>query len=204
MLKLTPTQESLHKVLHQLHLSSVNNADLSGAYNNFDPGMKFISDDCRGRSEAGYIQSGLLIESPHTGIISSPALEPGCYISQEHHEHNVWVVSDPFTYAQCNSAHRQRTPGQTAWVSKELSQSLCFISWTELSWSQWIDWPISCCHSRAAHSTAEQAKSGKARQEGRLPADNELGPLPSKIIKESCAQKGITDLVIETLHVFER
>lgn len=100
---------------------------------NFDPGMKFISNDCRGRSEASYIKSGLLIESPHTGTISSPALEPGCYMSQEHHKHSVQVVSDPFTYVLCSSAQRQRTPGRTAWVSEELSQSLHFISCTELS-----------------------------------------------------------------------
>lgn len=94
----------------------------------FDPGMKLISKDCRGRSEAGYIQSGLLIERPHTGTISCAALEPGCYMSQEHHKHHVQAVSDPVTYAHCSSAHRHRTPGQTAWVSEELSQSLHFIS----------------------------------------------------------------------------
>lgn len=162
--------------------------------------MKFISNNCRGRSEAGYIQPGLLLESPHTGIISSAALEPGCYMSQEHHKHDVQVVSDPFIQAHCSSADRQRTPGQTACVSEELSQSLHFILWTELSWSQWIDWPISCCCNRTTHGTAEQAKSGKVRQEGKLPADTELGPLPSS--KGNSAQKGTTDLVIQTLPVF--
>lgn len=95
---------------------------------NFDPGMQLISKGCRGRSEAGYVQPGLLAERPHTGTVPSAALEPGCHMSQEHHNHRVQLVSDPSTYARCSSALRQRTPAQTAWVSEGLSPSLHFIA----------------------------------------------------------------------------
>lgn len=52
-------------------------------------GMKFISNDCSRKSEAGYTQSGLPRGITHAGTISSLVLEPGCYMSQEHHEHDV-------------------------------------------------------------------------------------------------------------------
>lgn len=128
MLKFTPTQESLHKVLHQLHLRSGNTAEMGCKWClhqilALHTGMKLFSNDCRGESEAGYTQSGLPMESTHSGTISSLALEPGCYMSQAHHKHDVRVVSRPLTSAHCSTVHRQKTP----WVSEELSQSLCFI-----------------------------------------------------------------------------
>lgn len=54
MLKFTPTQESLHKVPHQLHLSSGNNGEMGFKWCLHEilalhTGMKFISNDCRGR-----------------------------------------------------------------------------------------------------------------------------------------------------------
>lgn len=94
MLKFTPTQESLHKVPHRLHLSSGNKVEMGFKWClhqtlALHTGMKFISNDCRGKNEAGHTQSGLPVESTHTGTISSLALEPGCYMSQEHHKHDV-------------------------------------------------------------------------------------------------------------------
>lgn len=116
MLKFTPTQESLHKVLHQLHLSSGNNAELGFKWRvhqilALHRGMKLISNDCKGKSEAVYTRSGLPVESAHTGTISSPVVDPGCYMSQEHHEHDVRVVSDALTPTHCSPAHRQKTHG---------------------------------------------------------------------------------------------
>lgn len=137
MLEFTPTHGSLHKVLHQLHLSSGNNAEMGFKWClhqilALHTGMKFISNDCRGKREPAYTQSGLPVESTRTGTFSSLVLEPECYVSQEHHEHDVQVVTDPLTSARGSLAHRQKTPGQTVWISEELSWSLYFTNLIKL------------------------------------------------------------------------
>lgn len=100
---------------HQLHLSSGSNAEVGFKWCLYlilalHIGGKFIESDFRGKRSWLYTQSGLPTERTHTGTDSSLALEPGCYMSQEHHEHDVQVVSDPLTSA-CSTQHANRTPG---------------------------------------------------------------------------------------------
>lgn len=96
-----------YKVPQQLHLGSAHNAGM-GVKWCLHQILKFISNDCRGEGEAGYIQPDLPMDE-HTGTVSSLVLEPGCYMSQEHHKHQL--VSDHFMSAHCRLAPRHRTLG---------------------------------------------------------------------------------------------
>lgn len=94
--------------------------------------VKFIVSDFRGKRSWLCTQSGLPVKRTHAGTVSSLALEPGCCMSQEHHEHDVQVVSDPLTSAH-GTQHANRTPGWVMWVSEDLSQSLHFLLQAELT-----------------------------------------------------------------------
>lgn len=109
-----------HHISSSLALEIMLKWDLSGDYTRYWPFAQewnFISSDRRGKSKAGYTQSGVPMESTHMGTVSSLALEPRCYMSQEHHDHDVWVVSDPLTSAQHTDKKNPTKQKNSSWLN---------------------------------------------------------------------------------------
>lgn len=144
MLKLTPRQESLHKVLHQLHLSSVNNAEMGFKWC-FHPILTqewncFQTTTGEGVRLLMYSQGSLYkVHTLWYNFFSSTGARvlhvtgtsqtqcPSCQWSflictlQLSTQAEKVMQAEFCTHKNLMCACRERTPGQTAWVWEELS-----------------------------------------------------------------------------------